>query len=378
MKYRLAILTLPLFASFGIPAGSALADDDSAIALDRVVIDRHVDTFAVLPDGVRHPEGIAANPANGDIYTATFDAPPGNHPNKLLRFDRRGRLIASRDFGNTPLLGLEFDRANNKVYILNVGNFAGVDSKVQRVAADLSQLEDVAIIPPIGAPVPRQRVNPDDNSPASPSIDTIMFEDNAHVPNAMVFDSHGNLYVSDSFQGAVFRIDNVANCHTPCFMATVTHDPLLATAGFPPFGANGLAFNRDESVLFIANTGDDRVLAFDKGLGTVSVFAESLNGADGLVFDKRSGLLWVCNNQADEVVALNEKGRPVVTLGEFRGINRNGTPNGLLFPASPVIVGDEIFVTNLAIALTKAVGDEPEEDVTRWTLSRMRLPHRED
>ena len=50
----------------------------------------------------------------------------------------------------------------------------------------------------------------------------------------------------------------------------------------------------------------------------------------------------------------------------------------MLFPASPVIVGDNIFVTNLAIALTDAKGDEPEEDVTRWTVSRMRLPHRED
>jgi len=39
-----------------------------------------------------------------------------------------------------------------------------------------------------------------------------------------------------------------------------------------------------------------------------------------------------------------------------------------------VIVGDEMFVTNLAIALTPAVGDEPEEDVTRWTVSRIKLP----
>src|SRR6266568_6141723 len=80
MKNHLAIFTIPLFASIGIPAGPALADDDSAIALDRVVIDRHVDTFAVLPDGVRNPEGLTANPANGDIYVATFDitASPNN------------------------------------------------------------------------------------------------------------------------------------------------------------------------------------------------------------------------------------------------------------------------------------------------------------
>jgi hypothetical protein len=110
------------------------------------------------------------------------------------------------------------------------------------------------------------------------------------------------------------------------------------------------------------------------GTRQVTVFAESLNGADGLVFDGRSGLLWVCTNQADEVVALNANGKIVAKLGEFRGINRNGTPDGLLFPASPVIVDGEMFVTNLAIALTPAVGDEPEEDITRWTVSRMKLP----
>ena len=372
MKKNLAALAVPLLFSIGMAASPVIAEDqDGGPLVDRVFIDRDVDTFAVLPDGVRHPEGIAANPENGDIYTATFDAPPGNNPNKLLRFDRRGRLIASRDFGNTPLLGLEFDRAHGKVYILNVGDFAGAQSKVQRVAADLSNLEDVAIIPHVGAPAPRVVGNPDG------STDTITFGNNARVPNAMVFDSKGNLYVSDSFQAAVFKIANVAGCVPGCTVETFVHDPLLATVGFPPFGANGLAFNKDESVLFIANTGDDTVLALDmlSGLRTVSVFSQSLNGADGLVFDKNSGLLWVCTNQADEVVALNDKGKVVAKLGEFRAINRNGTPNGLLFPASPVIVGDEIFVTNLAIALTPAVGDEPEEDVTRWTLSRMKLPH---
>jgi hypothetical protein len=77
-------------------------------------------------------------------------------------------------------------------------------------------------------------------------------------------------------------------------------------------------------------------------------------------------------------VALNASGRIVARLGEFRGVNRDGTPDGLLFPASPVIVDDEIFVTNLAISLTGAVNDESEEKVTRWTISRMKLPQRRD
>jgi len=370
MKKNLAALAVPLFFSIGMTTGPVLADGNA----NRLFIDRDVDTFAVLPDGVRFPEGITANPANGDIYVATFD---GGNQNKLLRYDRHGTLVASRVFGITPLLGLEFDRAHNKVYVLNVGDFVGAQSKVQRIAADFigtTPIDDVAVIPAVGAPGPR------DVPKGDGSKDTVTFGDNARVPNAMVLDSHGSLYVSDSFQGAVFKIADVAGCSKTCNVETFSHDPLLATPGFPPFGANGLAFNKDESALFTANTGDDRVLRLDMVSGTrkVTVFAESLNGADGLVFDARSGLLWVCANQADEVVALNENGRIVAKLGEFRGINRDGTPDGLLFPASPVIVGNEIFVTNLAIALTPAVGDEPEEDVTRWTVSRMRLPHRED
>ena len=370
MKKNLVALAVPLFFSIGMAAGPIHADDGHR---SRLFIDRDVDTFAVLPNGVRFPEGITANPANGDIYTATFDAPgPGNPTpkNKLLRFDRQGRMVATRDFGSTPLLGLEFDRTNKKVYILAVGDFDGSGSRIQRVAADLSNLENVAAVPGIGAPTPRTVGNPDGSS------DTIAFGSGARVPNAMVFDSKGNLYVSDSFQGAIFKITNPNGCVPNCNVETFSHDPQLATAGFPPFGANGLAFNKDESVLFIANTGDDTVLALDmiSGLRTVTVFAQSLNGADGLVFDKDSELLWVCTNQNDEVVALNASGKIVAKLGEFRGINRNGTPDGLLFPASPVIVGNEIFVTNLAIALTPAAGDEPEEDVNLWTISKMRLP----
>jgi hypothetical protein len=46
----------------------------------------------------------------------------------------------------------------------------------------------------------------------------------------------------------------------------------------------------------------------------------------------------------------------------------------LLFPASAVIVDGWLYVTNLALPLTG--GDEPEADVTRWTVARMKLPER--
>jgi DNA-binding beta-propeller fold protein YncE len=354
-----------LLVAFGVWGGAALADDDF------VVHRNAAGRFATLPSGVRFPEGITANTANGDIFVGTFDAPPNNRPNKLLRFDRNGRLEASRDFGNTPLLGLEFHSASRKVYIAAVGDFSGTGSRIQRIAANFNgatPIEDVAVIPAIGAPGPRIVPNPDG------SADTITFGNNARVPNALVFDSQGNLYISDSFQGAIFRIDNPSACAPGCVVTTVAHDPLLATTGFPPFGANGVALDRDESALFIANTGDDRILKLDLSTNVVTVFAESINGADGIAFDKR-GRLWVAANQADEMVGLNANGRVVAKLGDFQGISNDGTAQGLLFPASLVIVDDEIFITNLALPLNATAGDEPEEHVTRYTISRIRLPH---
>jgi sugar lactone lactonase YvrE len=318
--------------------------------------------FATLPAGVRFPEGITANPATGDIYVATFDFGP--NPNKLLRYSRHGQLLGMRTMGS-PMLGLAFGPGDAKVYLTNFNV-----SRIQRVAADLDgAIEDVATLPSIGAPANRSEGNPDGSS------DTIAFGSNGFpAPNAMAFDRSGNLYVSDSFQGAIHRIDNAQGCIVPCAVTTVLHHPLLATAGFPPFGANGLAFSADGLALFVANTGDDRVLKVDLTANpvSVSVFAESVSGADGAVFDER-GILWVAANQGDHIAGLDQNGRVVAKIGAFEKIGADGAPVGFLFPASLVRVGREIYITNLALPLTPAVGDEPEEDVTRWTVSRIRL-----
>ena len=352
-------MTRKFLAMLSLAVAAVLPAAASAERPGIVRLESHA--FATLPDVVRFPEGIATNPATGDVFVGTFDF-GGN--NKLLRFGRNGHLEAMRDFGGTPLLGLGFD--GGRVYVLNFGA-----SKLQRLPANFdaaTPVEDVASFPSIGSPGARSEGNPDG------SADTITFGSNGFpAPNAMVFDAAGNLYVSDSFQGAIYRIDQVAACATPCPVVTVKHDPMLATAGFPPFGANGLAFNADGQTLYVANTGDDRVLAMQVAApNAITVLAESINGADGLLFV--DGRLWVAANQADELVALNDQGRPTIRAGEFDRIDRDGMPRGLLFPASMAIADGWMYVANLALALTPAVGDEPEEDVRRWTISRIRLP----
>jgi DNA-binding beta-propeller fold protein YncE len=360
MKNRVSLLlSMALGVGLAAMGPAALAESQTKV----IIKPRAAHPFATLPEGVRYPEGITANPENGEIVVSTFDFGPNE--NQLLRFSRRGKLEAQSNFGNTPLLGLAYNPADEKIYIANFGM-----SQIQRIDADFnadSETETVALVPAIGAPDQRIETNPD------ASEDIVTFGSNFFPgPNALTFASDGTLYFSDSFQGAVYRVHDAANCETPCSVETVAHDPLLATPGFPPFGANGVALSDDESTLFVANTGDDRVLKINLDDLTVSVFAEGINGADGLAYDD-DGTLWVAANQADQIIGLNPNGRVIAKLGEYHGVSENGITKGVLFPASLVINNGKLFITNLALPLTSASGDEPEEDVTQFSVSKIRL-----
>jgi sugar lactone lactonase YvrE len=320
---------LPLFAVFALGAAMpAAAGGDE------------VERFATLPKpGPGFPEGIAAD-HRGRIFVATFDFSTGN---VVHVFDRNGKLdeTISLPAGVVPL-GMEFDHKGN----LYVANFGG---------GTILKFE-----PPFNSgSVPERTFAVCGGAGAGCGL------------NSITFDRHGDLYVSDSFGGNVFRIDLPSGAVS----TFVAHDLLKpGNHGFPPFGANGLAFDAKGANLYIANTADDRVLKYNLATATVSVFAESVNGADGIAFDSK-GRLWVAANQADEVVALNSNGRVIERVGSFQGVGKDGAARGLLFPASIVISRGDIYVTNLALALTAAVGDEPEEDVTTYTVSRFRIPH---
>jgi len=191
--------------------------------------------------------------------------------------------------------------------------------------------------------------------------------------NALAFDSAGKVYISDSFQGIIWRTDPAGGAAT----AWVT-SALLTTTGVPPFGANGLAFNHNESALFVANTGNDSVveIPFNQGTpGTPAVFAYSINGADGLILDEDDNV-WVAANQADELVVLDRSGKVIAKLGDFNGIDRKGAAIGLLTPASLVFSGDFVYVTNLALDLRlfgfPGIDSQWAAQVTRYTVSKLR------
>jgi hypothetical protein len=200
--------------------------------------------------------------------------------------------------------------------------------------------------------------------------------------NALTFDAAGNVYVSDSFQGIIWKTGPGGGAGT----AWVT-DPLLATTGVPPFGANGLAFNKARDTLYVANTGNDTIVSIPVSggtPGTPAVFVNSINGADGLLVDRNDNI-WVAANQNDQIVVLGKGGKPLARIGSFGGLSHDGVPRGLLFPASLVIGhaghfghGDVLYVSNLALdirlfGLVQSPDSKWAAHVDRYTISRIRL-----
>ncbi len=182
-----------------------------------------VDTFATLPPGERHPEGITADEA-GNIYVTAFDLTHPNRAGQLFVFGRDAKLIRQVSVAGSSnlLLGLDFHPTTHELLVidfdgarvLSVNPVTGV-SHVFTSLANLGQ----------------------------PGL------------NSLTFDRTGNVYISASFAGAIFKTGPGGG------PATVwVQNPLLTTTGVPGFGANGLAFNNAQTALFVANTDNDTIV----------------------------------------------------------------------------------------------------------------------
>jgi sugar lactone lactonase YvrE len=295
-------------------------------------------------------EGIAVGP-DGTVYTSSFGfnaagALTGN--GQFFAFDRHGRLTASIAVpGSSPhLIGMIYQNAHS-VLIADLGN--GTVWKVDPTSSAVTMFAQV------------------------PAVTT------APGLNALAIDKAGNVYVSDSFQGAIWMTG--ANGGTPVawyapFNAGQS-DLLLPTPNddeplIPPFGANGIAFNNDGTALYALNTAYHSIVKIevnaDGTAGAASVLTTGINAPDGIAIDSADNL-WVVANQGDEIVAVDPTGTVIAKYGDFNGIDRDGSINGLLFPASPAFSPDgrTLYVTNLALYLPFAGVQQIAVD-SAWTL----------
>jgi WD40 repeat protein len=328
--------------AFLLIAGLLLSAD--ALAWDRGAVQR----FATLPPDALNPEGIAVQRHSGDVYVTGFN-PTGAGAGQIYVFDDNGQYKRTLTVSgsSSALLGLDFHPDTHALLVVDIGagNVLDVD-------------------PHTGASSPFMSAGP------------------AAGLNALTFDRAGNVYVSASFEGRIYRTGPRGGAAQ--VWAT---DPVLRPAGappvppfgYPPFGANGLDFNRDQSALFVANTGNDTIVRIANNAGTagaVTTFTNSINGADGLFLDEHDNL-WVCANQSDEIVVTDKSGKVIAKLGDFDGV-RNGSPVGLLFPASLARHGNWIYITNLSLDLRPITGQQTVDSqwaamVKRHTVSRIRF-----
>jgi sugar lactone lactonase YvrE len=311
-----------------------------------------VDVLAILPDvtpGVPSSvEGLTVGP-DDNIYTTSFGFNAGGaiSGNSVLYVTKpNGNLVRKVAIANSSphSLGLAFNPVNGFLLVLDFG--AGKVLHVDPVTGTSS-----VFIAPIA---------------------------NSGL-NALTFDKQGNVYISDSFNGVIWKTGPLGGLPTAW-----SSDPLLqpGTGLTPPFGANGVEFNNAGTVLFVANTATHQIIQIPANpngtAGTASIFITGINAPDGIAIDRNDNL-WVCANQEDEIVVIDKTGKVIAKLGDFNGINDDGIVRGLLFPASPAFSrdGKTLYVSNLTLFLPYAGANAAVDSawtlkVKHYTVSKMR------
>jgi sugar lactone lactonase YvrE len=178
---------------------------------------------------------------------------------------------------------------------------------------------------------------------------------NMTFPNDLLFDKQGRLFVSDSSSGSLFTVQPNGK------VAKWLSDPLLKgdRKFCPPaklpldIGANGIAFDKNYTSLFVANTDRASIISVpimkNGSAGKPELFVgpdcKNLNGADGIILDK-DGSIIVAVNKLNEIVRVSMDKK--ITVLESGGV--------LDFPASVKIdsstTGQQqqqqiLYITNL-------------------------------
>jgi sugar lactone lactonase YvrE len=333
----------------------------SASAWDR----GQTEIFAVLPElpgGPVPSEGLTVGP-DGTVYAPSFginSQGPVAGPPHLFSFKPNGQLLYDVPLVNsappqpsTLLLGLVFQKSSQTLLICDLSN--GIVWQANPKTGNTTVFMNTG-------------------------------QGSSSGLNALTFDPAGNVYVSDSFLGIIWTTGPSGGTAT----AFVTSDMLLPDAYdmltlVPPFGANGVEFNNEHTAMYVANTAYHSIVEIPVSLdqkgnasvaGKATVLTTGINAPDGIAVDSHDNL-WVDANQEDEIDVINPNvvtaqgtlAQVIAKRGDFQGISRDGTLQGLLFPASPAFSpdGQFIYTSNLALFLPFSGVTETAID-SPWTL----------
>lgn len=260
-----------------------------------------IESFEIFADGMDHPEGLA--------------------------FDQEGYLWAGGEAGQV----YRIDPGGKVEEVTNLGGFCGglAFSPENELFLCNAHLGVVHV---------------------KPSGENSILADHAGdhrivCPNYPVFDSRGNLYISDSGD---WKKNNG-------YLLLFDSDGKGQILGGPYGYANGLALSSDEEYLFMVESDSARVYQFeilsDGTLGAQKVYAEQVGRVpDGLAFDCE-GNLYVCCYASDDIYRITPSQEKRLFAFD---------PNGMLLgrPTNMAFGGEEfsqLYVANLGrYAITRA------------------------
>jgi sugar lactone lactonase YvrE len=272
-----------------------------------------------------------SRPAAASETVVAFDPSRGEFPEGIV-FDRRGEMYVSL----APLGEIRRRAADG-----SWSTFARIDPgtgglAVLGLAADARGTIYAAA--PTNAPQWHGvvAISRDGVARRLPGTEQIAF------PNALAFDHRGNLYVTDSIRGAVWRLSRDGDVEL-----WLEHEALAGTAVLNPFplGANGIAYSRHR--LYVANTEKMQLVEIpisrDGAAATPSIlhaFAGPSDFLDGVAADAL-GNLYVLLPATSELVRIDRGGGATTLAGAGDGLSM---PASLTFGARRTL-----FVTNFSL-----------------------------
>jgi sugar lactone lactonase YvrE len=279
----------------------------------------------------------AAAPAQAGVSlqrVVSFDPSAGEFPEGLA-VDVRGNAYVTMTSPIDEIRRIAGDGTQSVLAHLNVGGFGPLG-----LAVDASGRLFVAVSTFDPATRGVYRVWPDGTSSRLPGSEGIIF------PNGLAPDHHGNLYVTDSIGGAVWKIPRGGSAEL------WSQDPLLTGTGAIglgfPLGANGISVAPHHAVM-VSNTEGARLLRIpiraNGTAGSPAVIADGpeLFGADGIALDVL-GRTYVAVNSQNDLVRVDGTGSITTLATAAEGLDG---PSSLSFGTSG---GDRrtLFVLNFA------------------------------
>lgn len=276
----------------------------------------------------------------------SFDPLQGQLPESIAA-DRLGNLYVS--IGSTIV---KVDAARNVTTLASLptpaGTFAtgvkvGPDGALYVASGSFDPTLDVAAI---------WRV-----SPTTGDVTLVASLAAGGFPNDLAFDRYGRIYVTDSFLGRIWRIDQGGNTSVWLSHPALSGNPAAPVLLLHDFGANGITFDQNKRTLYVSNLDYGTILEIpvtrSGSPGELEVFAQSplLEGADGIALD-RSGTLFVAVNWQDRIATVDRAGN-VETL--VVGAPLDG-PSSLAFGVRPCD-RHTLYIANFAA--NRAFGTQP-------------------